>query len=162
MLKPAPPRRLPSTTAAKLPRKRLRPTPNLSTTSPRAPYTQRDIIGRYYFDRMSLLEDFVLTGPVREGDYVIRFTDLAVGRGYANAKDRRYRISVAGAPGYRESAIPEMTITEKELQLSSGNPAMTIGANSLRAGSGGWRRPVRLDLRQSTTGGGMQLKGITR
>ena len=55
---------------------------------------RRDAIGRYWFDRVNALDGFAATGAD-----VLRFLDLAVDRGYADAAQTRYDFAVRSPQG---------------------------------------------------------------
>ncbi len=121
---------------------------------------RRDAIGRYWLDRVSPLEDFVLT---REGRGLrLSFKDLAVERGYANADSRTYRFWIEDAAGKKVLGISAAERGKNVLELQdlpAGNasgkqaiadrfgrrPAQRVLIQSNRR-DGGWALPVEVIL----------------
>lgn len=116
---------------------------------------RRDIIARYWFFRVTPLDDIRLfqTG---NGAYEIRFTDLAVKYGFAKAEDVRYRFFVAAgkaAKEGREFSAPSFSF--------EANAPVTVYISAKYAGQNGWTDPpLRLSLAPSDQAGSLELGEI--
>jgi hypothetical protein len=112
---------------------------------------RRDIIGRYYFSKVSPLDRFVLTGPTPGGDYRLRFNDCAVERGLVSSSERTYQFSLSARPGNRMTQEPAIALSSKEIQ-GTGDRTVTLRIRASRIGSKGWCRAVRLNFKIAQDG----------
>lgn len=112
---------------------------------------RRDIVGRYWFNRVNPLDRFVLDGGT------VRFEDLAVSSGLMAAEGRRYRASINGAPA---TELQDLVIV-----LPADAPAPSTGqweiAIETRRGDGHWMDPVRVYLDRDGSSG-WRLIGVRR
>ena len=119
---------------------------------------RRDAIGRYWFDRITPLEDFAL----RDG--LLDFKDLAVERGYAGDGLPVYRYRVGDSKTGTEFRGPGLRLPE----LQPGNdvapdrfgrkPLAGIRIQSRRR-DGGWALPVEVILGRSGGGSALEVLG---
>ena len=110
---------------------------------------RRDIIGRYWLDRVSPLEGFTLSGDR------LSFHDLAVERGYAEPGTRKYEFWSEDLNGRRLAAPQACAGKDCQVPLPATGAAAQdrfgrIGMGRLKIRSncrnGGWASPVELIL----------------
>ena len=123
---------------------------------------RRDIIARYWLNRVSPLEEFAL-----EGDQ-LRFRDLAVERGYVEAASRKYSCKVEDWAGRKSSEAAVLPGTGCQVPLALlGDAArdkygrMIMARVTIRSNRAdtGWAAPVEVMLGRANDGSGISALG---
>ena len=123
---------------------------------------RRDIIGRYWLDRVSPLEGFTLSGDR------LSFHDLAVERGYAESGTRKYEFWPEDLAGRRLAAPQACAGKDCQVSLPSTGAAapdrfgrIPMGRVKIRSNSrvGGWALPVELILGREGTASEVKVLG---
>ena len=101
---------------------------------------RRDIIGRYWFSRVTPLDQIRLF-ELGEGKYEIRFEDLQVKYGFAKEEDARYRyrLVVDGKKGAYHK-FEKATFSFETPSLNNGN-RITIWIQSRHGAKSAWSEP---------------------
>jgi hypothetical protein len=119
---------------------------------------RRDIIGRYWFDRITPLEEFVLDASR------LRFRDLAAERGYADDNMRTYRFWIEGANDrkpFRGQALelPNLPLRQGARPDRYGRtPLARLWIQSNRR-AGGWALPVEVILGHNRNSASLEVLG---
>jgi len=118
---------------------------------------RRDIIGSYWLDRITPLEDFAL-----QGDRLV-FRDVAIERGYAKDDSRSYQLSVGhgGATGFQGHSVhlPAFRLPERAAPDRYGRVPVTAIRIQSRSRSGGWALPVEVFLGRNGDSAQLEVLG---
>ena len=97
---------------------------------------RRDAIGRYWLDRITPLEDISFEPDDSGGS--LRFRDIALERGYAEAGSRSYRVRIVDLQGRERLAPSDIRGASGSLKI----PRAALGAEPRRAADRFGRRPA--------------------
>lgn len=123
---------------------------------------RRDMIGRYWLNRVSPLEEFALDGDR------LRFRDLAVDRGYVEAASRKYRCSVEDRAGRKSSEAAVLTGTSCQVPMALirdttrdkyGRMLMARVIIRSNRADNGWAAPVEVVLGRDKGASGISVLG---
>jgi hypothetical protein len=115
---------------------------------------RRDAIGRYWFDKITPLEEFSLS-PDGSG-YRLSLRDLAVERGYARSEGRAYRFWLESSDGRKLAAMQLTQPSQKHLILS-GEVLSKAGQPNLKPDRYGRIPAVRVVIQVNPTGAAQAL-----
>jgi len=123
---------------------------------------RRDIIGRYWMDKVSPLEEFTLAGDR------LSFRDLALERGYAGVDGRKYESWVEDMSGRKGSApqpcasrtcqVPVSGEANSPLDRYGRMPLVRVMIRANRR-AGGWGAPVEVVLGREGRGSEVKVLG---
>ena len=119
---------------------------------------RRDAIGRYWFDRITPLEEFVLDASR------LRFRDLAAERGYVDDNMRTYRFWTEGASDRKPFRGPALELPNLPLRKSARpdrfgrTPLARLWIQSNRR-AGGWALPVEVILGHNRNSASLEVLG---
>ena len=118
---------------------------------------RRDLIGRYWLNKVSPLEEFSLSGDQ------LRFSDLAVDRGYVEADGRKYECWIDGAApqacsGNACAVVPPSGNGDSPPDRYGRTPSTRVMIRASRR-EGGWAAPVEVILGHAGSGSRVDVLG---
>ena len=122
---------------------------------------RRDIIGRYYYGKISPLEEFTVKQTSSER-YRLEFMDLAVKQGFAPSAERRYRYWFPNKESGKHIIREQFVDLNDSMVSSTAGNTFRIFICAPRIGFRGWCRPVQVYLQRDISNDKMAVIGCIR
>lgn len=120
---------------------------------------RRDIVGRYWFSKVSPLDRFELH-KIQDKGYELHFVDLAVESGLESANQTKYRCNLTHKGEYKQGIeMFEGTYVSLSKTVDA-DGLWEVNIYAKRGGDGKWLRPVKIHLRSENGSKTVTLIGV--